>query len=416
MVPTNRTGAAGHLAPGSRRVRGAGGARFDGSVLTLPEFLEAALQGAHPWIYRDHVPSELTLDSGTWVRVRAGKTEAWALWDSESPIALRVFSLGSKPDESWFRIRIHEAIALRRLALGPHTTAYRVLFGEGDSLPGITVDRYDRWAVIVTYARSLDGVVNMVAEILAAELELEGVLWRRSGAEPREPLRLLLGTHPPEDLTIVENGLRYYADLGIGQKTGLFLDQRDNRQTVARYAAGASMLNLFSYTGGFSVAAARAGARQVTSVDIAGPAIQRARDNFELNGLDSSQHAFLAEDCYEYLARAISEQQQFDLVVCDPPSLARNRAQLPNALRAYTLLNTRAMATVRVGGLYAAASCTAQVSPEAFRTMLADAARRAERRLQILHEVGHAPDHPHFAAHPEGRYLKFVMGRVLGRT
>ncbi len=416
MVHANRTGTAGHKQDGSRRARGAGGARFDGSVLILEDFLEVALEGVHPWIYRDHVPADLALDSGTWVRVRAGKTEAWALWDSESPIALRVFSPGSKPDQTWFRNRIREAIALRRLALGPSTTAYRVLFGEGDSLPGITVDRYDRWAVIVTYARSLDGVVGMVAEILAAELELEGVLWRRSGAERQEPLKLMLGTEPPEDLTILENGLRYYADLGSGQKTGLFLDQRDNRQTVARYAAGASMLNLFSYTGGFSVAAARAGATRVTSVDIAAPAMQRARDNFTLNGLEPSQHEFLAEDCYEYLARAIAEQKVFDVVVCDPPSLARNRAQLPNALRAYTLLNARAMSTVRPGGLYAAASCTAQLSPEAFRTMLADAARRARRRLQIVHEVGHAPDHPHFAAHPEGRYLKFILGRVLERA
>jgi 23S rRNA (cytosine1962-C5)-methyltransferase len=408
MGRANRSGAAGSGRATDR-------ARFDGSLLILPDFLEAALESAHPWIYRDHVPADLNLDTGTWVRVRAGKTEAWALWDSESPIALRVFSLGARPDASWFRARIREAIALRRHALGSNTSAYRVLFGEGDGLPGITVDRYGSWAVIVTYAKSLDGLVAMVAEILADELGLEGVLWRRSGGEQREPLQILLGTNAPDDLTIVEHGLSYFADLGSGQKTGLFLDQRDNRQTVASYAIGGTMLNLFSYTGGFSVAAAKAGATHVTSVDIAAPAMQRARDNFVLNGLDPNNHEFLAEDCYDYLARAIAEHREFDVVVCDPPSLARNRAQLQNALRAYNLLNARALSCVRVGGFFASASCTAQVSPEAFRTMLADAARRAGRRLQILHEIGHAPDHPHFAAHPEGRYLKFILGRVLER-
>lgn len=386
---------------------------FDGSVLTVPDKLEPALDAMHPWIYRDHVPAELNFDNGTWVRVRAGRTEVWALWDRDSPIALRVFSHDTRPDPTWFRQRIRDAISLRRRALGLDTTAYRVLFGEGDGLPGITVDRYDAWAVIVTYARSLDGLVPMLAEILASELGLKGVLWRRSGGTEREALKSLLGSEPPDDLVILEQGIKYYADLGAGQKTGLFLDQRDNRQTVARYAAGATMLNLFSYTGGFSVAAAKAGATRVTSVDVAAPAIERARDNFTLNGLDARGHEFLAEDCYEYLARAMAEHREFDVVVCDPPSLARNRAQLPNAIKAYTLLNARAISCVRVGGFFAAASCTAQLSPEAFRSMLAEAARRAGRRLQILHDVGHAPDHPHFVAHPEGRYLKFVLGRVL---
>jgi 23S rRNA (cytosine1962-C5)-methyltransferase len=242
------------------------------------------------------------------------------------------------------------------------------------------------------------------------------VFWRRSNSEHKEPLQLLLGAHPPEELTILEYGLRYYADMLSGQKTGLFLDQRDNRRTVARYAAGGTMLNLFSYTGGFSVAAANAGATCVTSVDIAAPAMQRARDNFILNALEPKQHEFVAEDCYDYLARAMAEHRTFDVVVCDPPSLARNRAQLPNALKAYTLLNARALACVRPGGFFASASCTAQLSPEAFRGMLADAARRAGKRLQIINEVGHAPDHPHFVAHPEGRYLKFILGRVLERT
>jgi 23S rRNA (cytosine1962-C5)-methyltransferase len=184
---------------------------------------------------------------------------------------------------------------------------------------------------------------------------------------------------------------------------------------LARFVGQGSLLNLFCYTGGFSVVAAQHGAARVTSVDRAEPAVARARDNFALNGCATEAHEFVTADCYEYLAQAIEQQRQFDTVMCDPPSLARNRSQLEAAIRAYTLLNARGMRCTKPGGFYGAASCTAQVSPEAFRQLLGEAARRAGRRLQIVHEAGHAPDHPHFAAHPEGRYLKFIVGRVLER-
>jgi 23S rRNA (cytosine1962-C5)-methyltransferase len=224
---------------------------------------------------------------------------------------------------------------------------------------------------------------------------------------------LIAGERPPDDLVISECGLRYYADLETGQKTGLFLDQRENRQTLSRFVGHGALLNLFAYTGGFSVVAVSRGARRATNVDIAEPAIRRARQNFELNGFAPAEHEFIVEDCYDYLARAIERQSEFDVVVCDPPSLARNRAQLDAALSAYVLLNARAIRCTRLGGYFAAASCTSQLSPEGFRAMLGQAARRAARRLQILHEAGHAIDHPHLAAHPEGRYLKFIVARVL---
>jgi 23S rRNA (cytosine1962-C5)-methyltransferase len=335
------------------------------------------------------------------------------LWDESSPIAIRLFSVNGPPDKTWFVARVREAIEHRLRALPEGTDAYRVLYGEGDGLPGITVDRYGDYAVIVTYADCLTGLVPVVAESLYERLALRGVLWRRSGDAHGSSLDVVYGTRPPNDLVIRERGLKFYADLEAGQKTGLFLDQRDNRHALGPYVKGASVLNLFCYTGGFSVVAAHYGARTTTSVDISVPAVERARDNFRLNQIDDSVHAFLAEDCYDYLARTANASRTFDVVICDPPSLARNRAQLEGALKAYTLLNTRGIGCVKTGGYYAAASCTSQVSPEAFRSMLADAARRAKRRLQLCCELGHATDHPQFLGHPEGRYLKFMILRVL---
>jgi 23S rRNA (cytosine1962-C5)-methyltransferase len=381
--------------------------------VVLPVSLENVIASGHPWVYRDHVPRNFTAKNGSWVEVRAGRTVRFGLWDESSPIALRLFSSLVCPDADWVKSRVREAIALRALAIPADTNAYRVLYGEGDGLPGITADKYGDYVVIVTYAECLVGLVQPVAEALQAGLALRGVLWRRSDEAKGTALDLVNGSRPPKDLVIKERGLSFYADIDVGQKTGLFLDQRDNRHALAPYVKGKTVLNLFCYTGGFSVVAAHYGARSVTSVDIAEPAVNRVADNLRLNGFDADAHQSVAEDCYDYLASAIDAARRFDVVICDPPSLARNRSQLEGALKAYTLLNARAMTCVEWGGFFAAASCTAQVSSEAFRAMLTEAARRSKRRLQLVCEMGHAADHPQQLGHPEGRYLKFLILRVL---
>ncbi len=391
---------------------------LEGECLTLPEFLAEGLLGGHPWIYRNHLPKGPSLPSGSWVRFRAGACAGYALYDATSPIALRVFSLGEEPpSQSLIARRIDDAAALRRELLPPRTTAFRALFGEADGLPGITVDVYAGFGVLVTYADALEVVVPWLIQPLVEHFALRGLVRRRDTEPGRAAtLELLAGEQPPEELVIEEHGHRFYADLAHGQKTGLFLDQRDNRLYLADFAVNRSVLNLFSYTGGFSVYAARAGAKRVTSVDISKGAMKRAVENFELNGLPSDAHEFVTADCYEYLKQLTAAggyRQRFDLVICDPPSLARNRHQMHGAVRAYQKLNTLALGAVAEHGWYAAASCTSQISPEAFREILADAARVAGRRLQLIHEAGHAPDHPVLAGHKEGRYLKFVVGRVL---
>jgi 23S rRNA (cytosine1962-C5)-methyltransferase len=208
---------------------------------------------------------------------------------------------------------------------------------------------------------------------------------------------------------VEEHGLSLAVDLRRGQKTGLFLDQRENRFYVEGRAAGARVLNLFGYTGGFSLSAARGGALHVTTVDVAPDAIAAARENFALNGFDPARHAFVVDDVFDYLKKADERGDRFDVVVCDPPSFARRQAQIEKAASAYVRLHTAGLRVTRPGGLYAAGSCTARVSASDFHEILARAGRNARRRCRIVHDAGQPADHPVLLGHPEGRYLKFVV-------
>lgn len=382
-------------------------------VVELPASLSHALGSGHPWIYRDHVPKHFRAETGTWVRVQAGPVRAIALWDAESPLALRIFSRDRVPDERWVAERLRAALELRRtMGVADRASAYRLVAGEGDHLPGIFVDRYAAFAVVAADGAAVSAIVPWVVSALSGTGELAGVVEKRRRGEGERVLTAW-GRPPPRDLIVEENGLRFRANLYEGQKTGLFLDQRDNRSFVEQRSGGRRVLNLFGYTGAFSVYAARGGATEVTTVDIAEGAIAAARDNFALNGFDPEAHEFLAADVFEFLRAAADRKERFDVVVCDPPSFARSRAHRDRALKAYTRLHAAALAVTSPSGLYAASSCTTQVSPEAFRGTLADGARKARVTLQLVHDAGHAPDHPVIAGHPEGRYLKFMVARAL---
>lgn len=378
--------------------------------LVLPASLTGSLAAGHPWVYRDHVPGGFQAPNGTWVRLRAGGWSGVALWDAESAIALRVFGRGDVPDERLVARRVKEAWELRAPLLEEGVSAFRLVYGEGDGLPGVVVDYYDGHCVIVTYASSLDVLIPWVVAALEQQIRPRSVLRRHGPGD----VRVLAGKAPSRELVVTEHlGMRLFVDVYAGQKTGLFLDHRENRRFVLERARDKDVLNLFSYTGGFSVAAALGGARSVVSVDGAAPASAACEANFRLNGLGSFPHEAVTGDVFEYLERASREGRRFDLVICDPPSFAKNRAQLKAAEKAYRRLNALGFAVTAPGGLYAAASCTSQVGPEAFRQALADASRKARVRFQIIHDIGQPIDHPVLAAHPEGRYLKFVVGRVL---
>jgi 23S rRNA (cytosine1962-C5)-methyltransferase len=386
----------------------------DLAVLELPRVLERALMAGHPWVYRDHVPRGFNAPDGIWVQVRAGRFSGFGLWDAQSPIAVRLYSAGQVPDAAWVRARVRSAWALRDSVRRHRTSAYRWIAGEGDALPGVIVDLYGPYAVLVTYSSSVESLVPWIADALGSVTPLRGLVRRRAPERSDEhELETLRGRAPPRDLVVEEYGVRQRANLFEGQKTGLYLDQRENRRTLAEHALGLRVLNLFAYTGGFSLHAALGGAKSVTSVDVAPAAMAAAQDNFRLNGLDPDTHEFVVADAVEFIERARSNHQRFDLVIADPPSFSRRKTDLPRTVHAYERLHKLGLQVTEPGGLYAASSCTAQVDPDTFRRVMAEAARRGRRRFQIIHDAGHAPDHPVMAAHREGRYLKFLIGRAL---
>ena len=284
------------------------------------------------------------------------------------------------------------------------------LYGDADS--------GEHWAILKTYAASVERIKPWVVEALQAITPLTGVIERGGdrgrgqegrGAEP------LAGRPPTGPIIISEHGLRFEVDILRGQKTGFFLDQRENRRTIEQWSQGKRVLNLFSYTGGFSVYAARGGAEHVTSVDSAREAMATAERNFVLNSFDPAQHEFVVADCFDLLERYHGEGRRFDLIIVDPPSFARSKEQMAAALGAYQRLNSLALKCLSPNGLLASSSCTSQVSPTTFTQMLAKAAvadAKARRRLLILHDAGQPLDHPAPVYFPEGRYLKFVLGQA----
>jgi 23S rRNA (cytosine1962-C5)-methyltransferase len=282
--------------------------------MTVPEItidagLRARLQQGHPWIYRNHIAGGgERLRSGQWVRARCGPWSGYGLWDTHSPIAVRLFSQEAAPDADWIGERVWEAwenrAAIRDGA--PATSAYRWIYGEGDGLPGLVADRYGDYAVIHTYADSVQTIVGPVAAAMrGCDPELRGVALRErdreddleatgvGAAAPAPPagLRAIWGELPPADLVVQEHGLYFRADLRRGQKTGLFLDQRENRHMVESLAGGLSVLNCFAYTGGFSLYALRGGAAEVVSVDIGKGLDAAAAENIALNRLDAGRTA-----------------------------------------------------------------------------------------------------------------------------
>jgi len=368
--------------------------------------LAGSLRQGHPWVYRNRLTQEPHLPSGTWVQVRCGSFQAYGLWDAESPIAVRVFSWHRVPDAAWLAERVRLAWDLRAPIREGRTSAYRWVYGEGDGIPGVVVDLYNDYAVVELYARSLRTVLDWLVAGLIACHHLKGILLRG------EQVERLWGRETPRDLIVEENGLRLHVDLYAGQKTGLYLDHRENRQYLEAWCAGRRVLNCFAYTGAFALYAIRGGASEVTNIDVAAPCAAETHRNLQLNGFEPDDHPYTIGDCFDLLDEYAAEGQRFDLVILDPPSLARSRKSLHAALRAYVRLNQAALRCLSTGGLLAAASCTSQVSADAFRGVLADAAHLAGRRLVVVHEAGHALDHPVPAHFPEGRYLKFVLAKV----
>ncbi len=373
-------------------------------TIKLNPKLEPALRSGHPWLYRNHLPQH-NLKDGNWVKLIAGAKSRVGLYDATSAIAVRFFA-SEVPDREFIHKRVKEALALRE-NIDKDTTAYRLIYGESDFLPGLVADRYGRFVVLKMYSSSLFTILDDVVWALKTELKLKGILLRSSN-----DLSSLWGELPPEELTISENGLKFIANLYKGQKTGLFLDQRENRQTVRRFVKDKTVLNLFSYNGGFSVYALAGGASYVKAVDIADAANKDAEKNVILNNFEPTTHEALTADVFDVLSMFVQQRESFDIVVLDPPTLAKDKQNRMVAIRAYRKLNMLAMRVVKNGGLLFTSSCTSQVSEAEFKDMLKESALKRKLKAQIIHEAGHALDHPVPLSFKEARYLKFIGLRI----
>jgi 23S rRNA (cytosine1962-C5)-methyltransferase len=400
--------------------------------IELVKDLARHLRAGHPWVYKRALEKPPPgLAPGAVVDVtEKGRFVARGYYDPLSPIAVRV--LTRDPAEAvgplFFRRRVARAVALRR-AFVPFsegdTDCCRLVHGEGDGLPGVIVDLYGKIAVLKLYSAGLAPHRDALLEALRGEVALEGIYGRdqegpggasdegEDGDDDEAPAkgRVLWGREPPELIVVHEHGTKLAVDVRTGQKTGLFLDQRENRFALRRYAKGRRCLNCFSFTGGFSVQAALGGAREVTSVDRDGEALKLARRSFELNGLDPSRHHFVVSDVLEHLARKKAEGARYDLIVLDPPAFAKTQKAVPAALDGYASLHRAALQLLPPGGILATASCSARVSAEEFSGAIKEAAGKVGADLQLLEERRQPPDHPVSLQFPEGRYLKFLVFR-----
>ena len=383
---------------------------------------EESLLRRHPWIFsgaigRVECPSD-TIAEGEIVDVHtaAGDFIAGGHYQIGS-IAVRVLTFAQEPiDAAWWRARIRSACEVRRtlgLIGNAATTCYRLVHGEGDSLPGLVIDIYGTTAVVQCHSVGMYRSRMQIAEALREVYgeRLAAVYDKSSQTVPyKAGLNAvdgyLMGKVAAPTQEVSENGHRVLVNWEEGQKTGFFLDQRCNRELVERYAAGRTVLNTFCYTGGFSVYAAAGGAKEVCSVDASERAVQLADENMRLNFGDSFPHTTLACDAVEYLKQI---GDRYDLIILDPPAFAKHHKVLGNAMQGYKRLNARALSQIRPGGILFTFSCSQAVTKELFRTTVFSAAAIAGRNVRILHQLAQPADHPINIYHPEGEYLKGLV-------
>jgi 23S rRNA (cytosine1962-C5)-methyltransferase len=388
------------------------------STLILKKGREKSLRRKHPWIFSGAV-EKAGGKAGDTVEVRdsSGKPLALAAYSPKSQIRARVwtFDASQSVEKQVFRKRIEQALALRDdLPAAKHTNALRLIHGESDGLPGLVVDRYADVLVAQFLAAGVErwreDILDLLKEISSCEAIFErsdAEVRKLEGLEPR--VGFARGNRNASRCPIAEHGLNFRVDVEQGQKTGFFLDQRENRQRVRGLAAGREVLDGFCYTGGFAIAALAGGAKRVTAVESSLPALEVAKDNVAANPLDASKIAFVRADAFTYLRTLRDQGAKYDLVVLDPPKFAPTAAQARNAARAYKDINLLAFKLLAPGGLLATFSCSGGVSAELFQSIIAGAALDAGAEAKIIERFGASADHPIALEFPEGDYLKGLL-------
>ncbi|MSU27818.1 MAG: 23S rRNA (cytosine(2499)-C(5))-methyltransferase [Pedosphaera sp.] len=385
---------------------------------------ESILRSGHPWLFAGSVREQNREGDCGELAVVFDRNDCFlaiGLYDPDSPLRLRVLHAG-KPvtlDAAWWSARLESTLARRRPLFDAGTTGFRWINGESDGWPGLVLDRYDTTLVLKIYTAAWLPRLAEILPLLLATLKPERVVLRLSRNIQEQAAakfqhhdgEMLHGTAPDGPVIFLENGLRFEAEVLRGQKTGFFLDQRENRQRVGELARGREVLNAFSFSGGFSLYAARGGATAAVDLDISTHALESAGRNFALNQADAAvarcRHETVQADTFEWLR---DTRRQFGLIVLDPPSLAKRETERAGAIAAYGRLATDGIARLLPGGVLVAASCSAHVSAEEFFSAVRQSAQRAKRAFTELTTTGHAPDHA--ATFAEANYLKAIYLRL----
>jgi 23S rRNA (cytosine1962-C5)-methyltransferase len=386
--------------------------------ITLKPKKEESLLRFHPWIFSGAIQQiQGNPKEGDVVEIYNSNNEYCATGHYQiGSIAVRIFSFEKiTPDFSFWKNKIEKACQLRvdlGLARNPENNTYRLIHGEGDSMPGLIVDIYGKTAVMQAHSAGMHTIrmelANAIIEVLSPEVEnvyykSETTLPFKANLNPKDDY--LIGKEDKQCIAI-ENGLKFHVDWLKGQKTGFFTDQRDNRSLLEKYSGGRSVLNMFCYTGGFSFYAMRGGAKTVRSVDSSAKAIELTKQNVELNFPGDKRHEACTADAFRYLEEMTEEH---DLIILDPPAFAKHRDALRNALQGYKKLNAKGLEKIKPGGILFTFSCSQAVSKEQFRLAVFSAAAMAGRNVRILHQLTQPADHPVNIYHPEGEYLKGLV-------
>jgi 23S rRNA (cytosine1962-C5)-methyltransferase len=384
---------------------------------------KAALQ-RHPWIFSgalDQVKGSPA--NGEVVKVLAADKEflAYGYFNDKSRVAVRMLEWNESKtiDRDWYQQKIRTAIASRAHVLQNNdTNTCRLVFSEADFLPGLIVDRYADFLSLQILSAGIEQVKEEIISILREELSPKGIFDKSDAtARTHEDLEvnngLLWGENPPEYLEVKENGILYHINIAGGQKSGFYCDQRDNRQILAAYVKGKTVLDCFSYSGGFSLNSLKQGASHVTSVDSSAPALETLQQNIGLNDFETSRNTVIQSDVNKQLRVFKEEGKKFDIIVLDPPKYAPSRSAVDRAARAYKDLNRLGMGLLESGGLLATFSCSGAVDIETFKQIIAWAALDAGKEIQIVKQFSQPEDHPVRISFPEGEYLKGLLLRVL---